>query len=275
MKIDCHVHSYPVFIPAGRKFWTLIPQYAGINFDELEKSLKKREDSEGIMHGVFYGGNDMGVLPKKPKKNYLKKRVLPMIENHLIQLIGVSSWDNLKPLHLLTNSRTQLEGIEKIIESNGIAIIDQPRALYKKSKQTNRVFLSHKGEASLEELARLSGDLKKRTFLCYNGMLLFWNRLNALKTSELTGIELFGGSDTLLRESSLFSTYNIAYINDVREILENPNKLGELYKGASSLFNKEKIQRISSAIAEEIMGVEEREKRHEILIKEYLKIGSL
>jgi hypothetical protein len=271
MKVDCHVHSYPLAMPGGKTFWTPICIYGGIKWNDLEDALKKREDDEQITHGVFYGGNDFKVLPKQPKNSYLEKRVLPMMENHLLQLIGVSSWDNLDILVNLAKSKTQIQGIKKITEDGGIAIVDQPRPLYNKpEKETNRVSIKHRGEANLQELTELSEETKQRTFLCYNGMLFNWNRKNAEKTSSLTGIKLLWGSDTILRTSSLFSSYNITKINNIGEILDDPLKFKDLHKGAAPFYNLERIQRTTSAIAEEIKGIEKREKIHDTLIKEWL-----
>ena len=74
MRIDCHVHSYPLAIPGYCK-GIFTPAYSGIKCNDLESILRKNEEKTGIMHGIFYGCNDHRTLPKKPKSKYLLKRV--------------------------------------------------------------------------------------------------------------------------------------------------------------------------------------------------------
>ena len=272
MKIDCHVHSYPLLMPGGLGKFSVITPYGGLRIDEVEDHLKKLEDKEGIIHGVFYGGNSIKTLPKRPTSKYLEKRVLPMIENHLIQTIGVTSFDNLEPLYDFERCETQMRGIELLTKSDCFAIVDQPRPLYERpKKETNRVSLKHRGEATVDELKSISKESKTKTFLCYSGMLFSKHRKDAEKVSKLTDLKLFGGSDTILRVGSLFSTYNNANTEDIRDILHNPGLIGRINKGCSPWYNLERVQRVGSAIKEEILGIEKRESVHKQMVKEYLK----
>ena len=200
-----------------------------------------------------------------------------MIENHPLQLLGILSWNDLEYFNGFIETNSQVEGINYITKK-GLAIIDQPKPLYERNKNTNSVFISHKGEATVEELKKLSKHSKERTFLSYNGMMPphylppFINfHKNAEQLSKLTGLKLFGGSDTILNENSLFSSYNHIKTNNIEEILENPKLIEEIFKGTLPLYHLERYQRILAAIYEEyIYGLKKREKIHSKMIEKFL-----
>ena len=283
MYIDCHTHSYPLAIP-GAFFWNLTPRYTGLKINDLESTLRKKEDITGVRHGVFYGGNDYRTIPKAPKSSYLKERVLPMIENHVLQVIGVLPWRSVNLFKDFASSYednseidTQIKAIKYLVDNGGIAIIDQPSPIYEDHGKTNSVFLKHKGEATVNELKSLTKKYKNRTFLCYDGILpslpgVFTPRKSAEELSDLTGIKLLGGSDAIIRPSSLFTTYTEARLTDIRDILNNPNSFGEIHKGAAPFYNLERFQRCATALWEEkAQGLKKREEVHERMIQKWLE----
>ena len=79
-----------------------------------------------------------------------------------------------------------------------------------------------------------------------------------------------GGSDIILNADSLFTSYTNADTNDIREVLEHPELLGDLHKGACPWYDVERMRRTVSAFREEIMGVDERERKHEKMVIEYM-----
>lgn len=270
MRIDGHVHSYPTLIPGGIPLF--VPKISGVKLDNLEYILRVRQEKTGEKHGVFYGRHDPEIFHEIPTDPYLLERVLPFVENHVIQVIGVSSWDNLDPLKKLYGAKNQIEGINIMANSGGLAIIDQPRPIYEKKVESDSVFLNHKGEATVGELLDLSPNAKNRTLLCYNGMLFPKNRKNAEKLNEATGIKLIGGSDTILWGSSLFSTYNTSSARDIREILYAPELIGELHKGAlpwDPYRGLERIQRCAAGAIEEWgLGLEKRERKYAKMLED-------
>ena len=200
-----------------------------------------------------------------------------MIENHPLQLLGVLSWNDLEYFNDFMKASSQEEGINYITEK-GLTIVDQPKPIYEKNVNTNSVFLAHEGEATVKELEKLSKNTKERTFLCYNGMMPpvyippFTNfHKRAEQLSELTGLRLFEGSDTILNKNSLFSSYNNANTNDIRELLENPKLVGEITKGTLPLYYLERYQRMAAGAYEEyVQGLKKREKIHSKMIEDFL-----
>lgn len=280
MRIDCHSHLYPLAIPGWfpRNFFKRTNGYYGLELQDLKKELWRREAKTGIQHGIFSGTNDPRALPKLPADVYTLKRVLPLIEHHPLQLIGVFPWDQVNKFDKFMVQKTQLDGIKYIADNGGIAIVDQPQPIYEGRDKTNSVFLEHTGEATVDELKSLTDKQKTRTFLCYDGIMPpvymppFTNfHKKAEELSDLTGLKLFGGSDTILRSSSLYTTYNNAPINDIRDIIDDPSLVGQIHKGSMPLWRMERYQRMIAAADEEFrMGLETREAAHTRMIDGYL-----
>ena len=280
MRIDCHSHLYPLAIPGWfpRNFLNRTNGYYGLELPDLKKELRRREEKSGVMHGIFSGTNDPRTLPKAPTDRYTLRRVLPLIENHPLQLIGVFPWDQVSKFDDFMNQESQLDGIKYVTENGGIAIVDQPQPIYDTRGETDSVFLEHKGEATVNELNSLTPNQKERTFLCYDGIMppkwmppFIDFHGYAEELSDLTDIRLFGGSDTILRTSSLYTTYNKAPIDDVRQIIDDPSLVGQIHKGAMPLWRAERYQRmIAGGWEEKVQGLGKREAAHTRMIKRYL-----
>jgi hypothetical protein len=275
MRIDCHVHSYPLFIP-GTLGGLITKSTSGISIRKLEGQLKKFEDRYGVKHGVFYGGNDFRTVTREVN-SYLESRVLPMIENHVIQLIGVAGWDSADDLEEFCKMENQIDAIKFITSQGGLAIIDQPRVVYeRKNKKTNRVFLGHKGEATIQDLLELNSKTKERTFLSYNGMSSSFIPLLKTKAEEVaakTRLRLIGGSDSIINQNSMFSSYSVLNTQNISEVLAKPDLIDETHKRFAPIYHLERIQRVLCAGVEELMGLERRERKHEVMIRKYFGIG--
>ena len=64
MKVDCHVHSFPLAIPGNcRGIFT--PAYSGIKLNYLELILKKFDENTGMRHGVFL----VAMIPELSQKS--------------------------------------------------------------------------------------------------------------------------------------------------------------------------------------------------------------
>lgn len=254
MRIDVHVHSYPTLVEGG----TFRP-YQGIKWTELEEALKRKEDETGVKHGVFYGPHNSELLTRPPESVYLSERVLPMLENHDIQLVGVSSWDNLQLLYDLEKAQSQIEATRLIAQNKGLSILDLPKPAHHRRK-TNRVYVAHQGEATIAELWALPDDVRERTFLCYNGMAPGILRNRVFGVRRETDLKILGGNDAISSTGSLFRTYSEAYVNEVSELLEDPLLFGGLHQGSVPFFD-EKVRRWFVCGVIEIMGYRRRGKR--------------
>jgi len=240
MYIDCHVHSYPTIVEGG----TFRP-FQGVSWESLETRLKDKERETGVKHGVFYGPHHASLLRQAYEKDwaelstksrmYLGDRVLPMLENHRLQTLGVLNLENLEALYRFDESRAlknQIEAINFIAYNGGISIIDLPQA-HKEKSQKDGVFRNLKGAATIDDLAGLPDGLKEKTFLCYNSMepnfklgpLDYRWRDEAERVSRETGIGLLGGSDAIGSPESMFGAYSEAGITDMSKLLENPGFL--------------------------------------------------
>lgn len=290
MYVDCHVHSYPTIVEGG----TLRP-FQGVSWEKLESKLRGKEEEIGIKHGVFYGPHHAQLLKQTYEKDwaelsaksriYLSDRVLPMLENHRLQTLGVVSWENLNVLYEFDESKgleNQIDAIDFIAYNGGISIIDLPQA-HKEKSQGDGVFRNLKGAATIDQLAGLSDGLKKRTFLCYNsmepnfklGLLDYRWRDEAEKVSEKTGLSLLGGSDAIGSPRSMFGAYSRVKTGDMSELLENPRFLNytELHKenvpGLWGALFKEQGRRWFVGKIIETLGQEWRTERIEILLKKW------
>lgn len=276
MYVDVHVHSFPTLVEGG----TFRP-FQGISLSQLEQTLRLKEGSTGIRHGVFYGSHHKQLLNEsherlwgslsEASREYLTPRVAPMLENHRLQTLGVVPWAHLPALKCFDESssvKTQLDAIKYIADHNGIAIIDLPNPSPKQRK--DRVYRNFPGAATVDQIVNLSNSLKERTFLCYNAMEpLTWRR-DAEKMSAATGLKLLGGSDAISFPSSLFSAYSQVLADNMQEIFANPSFIKDVQKGAVPFFG-EKIRRYFVCGVIELMGAERRGKRVEMLLQQRLQ----